>query len=103
MATVQAVDRIPAILADLFADVPYVKKLGYSVDGSNAILRATFDDGGSDKEYATRFDAVVDKMGEFEDAMVGGIMPDIELRTMAVEEQRSWPDMFAGLRVVIDR
>ena len=40
MATVQVTDRFSTILAELFAGVPYVKKLGYDALGTSVIVLA---------------------------------------------------------------
>ena len=102
MATVQAVDRFHAILFELFDDVPYVKKLGYDVDGNSVILRAEFDDcDGS--EYLTRLRHIVRKIHVFEKKMWGGIMPDIDLRIQASPMRRGWPGGISGTTAVIDR
>ena len=100
MATVQVADQFSSILADLFADVPYVKKLGYDVAGTNVILRAIFDDG---DDFAGRLREVGRRFSAFEESMWNGIMPDIELRMQAAPTRIGWPGGLEGMTAVIDR
>ena len=102
VATVQAVDRFHAILSELFTYTPYVKKLGYDVDGNNVILRAEFDDCDGN-EYLARLLHIVRKIHAFEKKMWGGIMPDIDLRIQASPTRRGWPGGISGTTAVIDR
>lgn len=102
MATVQAADQFSAILAELFADVPYVKKLGYNALGTGVIVRAIFDDNDGD-DYSERFDEVVDRFLAFEKKVIGGIMPEMNLRMQASPSRRGWPGGLETMTVVIDR
>ena len=100
MDTAQATDQFSAILAELFADAPHVKKLGYDVDGTSVIVRAIFDDNnGSD--YSERFGDVVDRLIAFEDKVWDGIMPKMDLRIQAAPLRRGWPGGLEGMAVVL--
>ena len=102
MATVQAAGQFSAILAELFADVPYVRKLGYVAPGTGVIVRAVFDDNDGD-DYSERFDEVVDRLLAFEKKVIGGIMPEMNLRMQAAPSRRGWPGGLEKMAVVIDR
>ena len=102
MATVQATDRFSAILAELFADAPYVRKLGYDAHGTSVIVRAVFDDSGGD-DYSERFDKVVDLFLAFEKRVIGDIMPEMDLRMQAAPSRRGWPGGREKMAVVVDR
>ena len=102
MATVQVTDQFSAILAELFADAPYVSKLGYDVSGTSVIVRAVFDDNDV-ADYSKRLDEVGDRFTAFEHRVIDGIMPEMDLRMQAAPSRRGWPDGLAGMAVVIDR
>ncbi len=86
-AAVQAAGQFSAILAELFADVPYVKKLGCDALGSSVIARAVFDDNGG-ADYSERLDGVVRRFLAFKDKVTGGIMPEMNLRMQAAPSRR---------------
>ena len=86
-AAVQAAGQFSAILAELFADVPYVKKLGCDALGSSVIARAVFDDSGG-ADYSERLDGVVRRLLAFKDRVIGGIMPEMNLRMQAAPSRR---------------
>ena len=102
MATAQVTDQFTAILAELFAGAPYVKKLGYDVLGTSVIVRAVFDDNDGD-DYSERFDEVVDRFSAFEKKVIDGIMPEMDLRMQAAPLRRGWPGGLEKMAVVIDR
>ena len=102
MATVQVADRFSAILAELFADVPYVRKLGHDTLGTSVIALAVFDDNDG-ADYSERFDEVVDRLIAFEEKVIGGIMPEMDLRMQAVATGRGWSGGMEGMTAVIDR
>ncbi len=102
MATVQITDQFSAILAELFADAPYVRKLGYEASGTSVVVRAVFvDNDGAD--YSNRLDEVGDRFTAFEERVIDGIMPEMDLRMQAAPSRHGWPDGLAGMVVVIDR
>ncbi len=102
MATVQVTDQFSAILAELFADAPYVRKLCYDALGTSVIVVAAFDDNGG-ADYSERFDEVVDRFMAFEKRAMDGIMPEIDLRMQAAAIDRGWSGEMDGMAVVIDR
>ena len=102
MATVQVTDQFSAILAELFADAPYVRKLGYDAHGTNVIVRAVFDDNDGD-DYSERFDEVVDRFLAFEKRVIVDIMPEMDLRMQAAPSRRGWPGGLEKMAAVIDR
>ncbi len=101
MAAVQVTGQFSTILAELFAGVPYVKKLGYDALGTSVIVLAVFgDNDGAD--YSERFDEVVDRLIAFEEKIMGGIMPEMDLRMQAVATGRGWSGKMEGMTAVID-
>ena len=102
MATAQAADKFPAMLSELFAGVPYVRKLGYEALGNNVIVRAVFDDNGG-ADYSERFGEVVRRFMAFEDKVWDGIMPEMDLRIQAAATGRGWSGEMEGVTAVIDR
>ena len=102
MDTVQTTDQFSAILAELFADAPHVKKLGYDAYGTNVIVRAIFDDNNGG-DYSERLGDVVDRFTAFEDKVWDGIMPEMELRMQAAPLRHGWPGGLEGMTVVLDR
>ena len=97
-AAVQAAGQFSAILAELFADVPYVKKLGCDALGSSVIARAVFDDSGG-ADYSERLDGVVRRLLAFKDRVIGGIMPEMNLRMQAApSRRRGWQGAWKGWR-----
>ena len=102
MDTAQATDQFSAILAELFADAPHVKKLGYDAYGTSVIVRAIFDDNNGG-DYSERLGDVVDRFTAFEDKVWDGIMPEMELRMQAAPLRHGWPGGLEGMTVVLDR
>ena len=102
MATVQVADQFTAILAELFAGAPHVKKLGYDVLGTSVIVRAVFDDNDG-ADYSKRLDEVGDRFSAFEKKVIDGIMPEMDLRMQAAPLRRGWPGGLEKMAVVIDR
>ena len=102
MATVQVTDQFSAMLSELFAGVPYVRKLGYEALGNNVIVRAVFDDNGG-ADYSERFGEVVRRFMAFEDKVWDGIMPEMDLRIQAAATGRGWSGEMEGMTAVIDR
>ena len=102
MADAQAADKFPAMLSELFAGVPYVRKLGYEALGSNVVVRAVFDDNDG-ADYSERFDEVVRRFMAFEDKVWDGIMPEMDLRIQAAATGRGWSGEMEGVTAVIDR
>ncbi len=102
MATVQVTDQFPSMLSELFADVPYVRKLGYEALGNNVIVLAVFDDNDG-ADYSERFDEVVRRLLAFEEKVWDGIMPEMDLRIQAAATGRGWSGEMEGMSAVIDR
>ena len=102
MATVQVTDQFSAMLSELFAGVPYVRKLGYDALGNSVIVRAVFDDNDG-ADYSERFGEVVRRFMAFEDKVWDGIMPEMDLRMQAVPSRHGWPGGLEKMAVVIDR
>ena len=102
MATAQAADKFPAMLSELFAGVPYVRKLGYEALGNNVVVRAVFDDNGG-ADYSERFDEVVDRLIEFEEKVWDGILPEMDMRVQAAPSRYGWPGDLENMTVVLDR
>ena len=102
MAVAQAADKFPAMLSELFAGVPYVRKLGYEALGNNVIVRAVFDDNGG-ADYSERFGEVVRRLMAFEDKVWDGILPEMDMRVQAAPSRRGWPDGLENMAVVLDR
>ena len=102
MAAVHAADKFPAMLSELFADVPYVRKLGCEALGNNVVVRAVFDDNDG-ADYSERFDEVVRLFIAFEDKVWDGIMPEMDLRMQAAPSRRGWPGGLENMTVVLDR
>ena len=102
MADAQAADKFPAMLSELFADVPYVRKLGYEALGNNVVVRAVFDDNDG-ADYSEHFDEVVRLFIAFEDKVWDGIMPEMDLRMQAAPSRRGWPGGLENMTVVLDR
>ena len=102
MATAQAADKFPAMLSELFAGVPYVRKLGYEALGNNVIVRAVFDDNGG-ADYSERFGEVVRRLMAFEDKVWDGILPEMDMRVQAAPSRYGWPGDLENMAVVLDR
>ena len=102
MSTVQVTDQLSAILAELFADAPYVRKLGYDALGNSVIVRAVFDDNDG-ADYSERLGEVVRRFMAFEKKVIDRTMPEIELRTQAAPSRRGWPGGLENMTVVLDR
>ena len=102
MAAVHAADKFSAMLSELFAGVPYVRKLGYEALGNNVIVRAVFDDNDG-ADYSERFDEVVRRFMVFEDKVLDEIMPEMDLRMQAAPSRRGWPGGLENMTVVLDR
>ena len=102
MAAAQAADKFPAILAELFADAPYVRKLGYETLGNNVIVRAVFDDNGGE-DYSACLGGVTRRFLAFEDKVLDEIMPEMDLRMQAAPSRRGWPGGLENMTVVLDR
>ena len=102
MAAGQTTDQFTAMLADLFADAPHVKKLGYDAYGTSVIVRAIFDDNNGN-DYSERLGDVVDRFTAFEDKVWDGIMPEMELRMQAAPLRHGWPGGLEDMTVVLDR
>ena len=102
MATVQVTDQFSAMLSELFAGVPYVRKLGYEALGNNVVVRAVFDDNDG-ADYSERFDEVIRLFIVFEKKVWDGIMPEMDLRMQAAPSRRGWPGGLENMTVVLDR
>ena len=102
MATVQVTDQFSAMLSELFAGVPYVRKLGYEALGSNVVVRAVFDDNDG-ADYSKRFGEVVRLFIAFEKKVWDGIMPEMDMRIQAAPSRRGWPGGLENMAVVMDR
>ena len=102
MSTVEVTDHLSAILAELFADAPHVKKLGYEALGNSVVVRAVFDDNDG-ADYSERLGEVVRRFMAFEDKVLDGIMPEMDLRTQAAPSRRGWPGGLENMTVVLDR
>ena len=102
MARVEVGGQFSAMLSELFAGVPYVRKLGYEALGNNVVVRAVFDDNDG-ADYSERFGEVVDRLIEFEEKVWDGIMPEMDLRIQAAPSRRGWPGGLENMAVVMDR
>ena len=102
MAKVEVGGQFSAMLSELFAGVPYVRKLGYEALGNNVVVRAVFDDNDG-ADYSERFGEVVDRLIEFEEKVWDGIMPEMDLRIQAAPSRRGWPGGLENMAVVLDR
>ena len=102
MATVQVTDQFSAMLSELFAGVPYVRKLGYEAVGNNVIVRAVFDDNDG-ADYSERFGEVVRRLMAFEDKVWDGILPEMDMRVQASPSRYGWPGDLENMAVVLDR
>ena len=102
MARVEVGGQFSAMLSELFAGVPYVRKLGYEALGSNVVVRAVFDDNDG-ADYSERFDEVVRRFMVFEDKVWDGIMPEMDMRVQAAPSRYGWPGDLENMAVVLDR
>ena len=102
MPTVQIHDQFSTILAELFADAPYVKQLGYDALGTSVIVLAVFDDNDG-ADYSERLGEVVRRLMKFEKRVVGGIMPEMDLRPQVAATGRGWSGEMEGMTAVIGR
>ena len=102
IAKVEVAGQFSAMLSELFAGVPYVRKLGHEALGNNVVVRAVFDDNGG-TDYSERFDEVVRRFMAFEDKVWDGIMPEMDLRMQAAPSRRGWPGGLENMTVVLDR
>ena len=102
MSTVQVTDQFSAMLSELFAGVPYVRKLGYEALGNNVIVRAVFDDNGG-ADYSACLGGVTRRFLAFEDKVLDEIMPEMDLRMQAAPSRRGWPGGLENMTVVLDR
>ena len=102
MAKVDVACQFSAMLSELFAGAPYVRKLGYEALGNNVVVRAVFDDNDG-ADYSERFGEVVKRLMAFEDKVWDGILPEMDMRVQAAPSRRGWPGGLEDMTVVLDR
>ena len=102
MSAVQIHDQFSAILAELFANAPYVKQLGYDALGTSVIVLAVFDDNDG-ADYSERLGEVVRRLMTFEKRVIDGIMPEMDLRPQVAATGRGWSGEMEGMTAVICR
>ena len=106
VSTVQQEFDAGAILLGLYKDLPYVKKVGYSIGemAGRILVRVITDDGdcGDDESFAN-FIMSVRKAGEFEDMMPAGMRDEYEVVPIVTDPHEGALRHFRTMTAVIDR
>ena len=106
VSTVQQEFDAGAILLGLYKDLPYVKKVGYSIGemAGRILVRVITDDGdcGDDESFAN-FIMSVRKAGEFEDMMPAGMRDEYEVVPIVTDPYEGALRHFRTMTAVIDR
>ena len=104
MAAVQQEFDIGASLVGLYRDLPYVKKLGYSVGelGERILLRVIIDYTNDDEFFDNSMEAVRTAM-KFEDMMPAGMRDEYEVIPMVTDPDEGALRHFHAITAVIDR
>lgn len=105
MATVQRDFDTGTALLGLYKDLPYVRKLGYSVGemAGRILVRVVIDaDCGDDEFYDNAMEAVR-KAGEYEDMMPASMRGEYEVVPMVTSPYEGALDHFRAITSVIDR
>ena len=107
MATVQQEFDAGAALLELYKDLPYVKKLGYSVGemAGRILLRVIVDytNDDTDDESHTHFLMAVRKAREFRDMMPIRMRDEYEVVPMVTDLDEGALRHFHAITAVIDR
>ena len=101
MATVQNEFDAGATLHELYGDIPYVKKVAYSIDEDSRriLVMALYDEADNGDEYHTRAMTSIGKIIEFEDRIPDAyhVVPVSTTPTTATMEH------FRRMTIVLDR
>ncbi len=105
MATVQQEFEIGAALLGLYKDLPYVKKLGYSVGemGERILVRVIIDADGGYDEFFDNSMASVRKAREFRGMLPAGVDEKYEVVPIVTDSCEGALRHFGTMRAVIDR
>ena len=105
MATVQQEFDIGASLLGLYSDLPYVKKLGYSVGelGERILLRVIIEGYSNDDEFHEYSMAAVGKAMDFEDMLPSGMRDKYEVVPIVTDPYEGALWHFGTMTAVIDR
>ena len=105
MATVQQEFDISASLLELYKDLPYVKKLGYSVGelGERILIRVLIDGFRDADDFHEYFITAVRKAMNFEDMMPASMRDRYEVVPMVTDPDPGALRHFGTMTAVIDR
>ena len=106
VSTVQQEFDAGAILLGLYKDLPYIKKVGYSIGemAGRILVRVITDDSDcSDDESFANFIMSVRKAGEFEDMMPAGMRDEYEVVPIVTDPYEGALRHFRTMTAVIDR
>ena len=105
MATVQQEFEIGAALLELYKDLPYVTKLGYSVGemGGRMLVRVIIEGDNDDDEFHEYSMTAVRKAREFRDMMPASMRDEYEVVPIVTEPYEEALSYFDTITVVIDR
>ena len=105
MATVRQEFDISASLLGLYKDLPYVKKLGYSVGelGERILVRAIIEGDRNADEFHEYSMAAVGKALEFEDMLPASMRERYEVVPIVTEPCEGALSHFDTITTVIDR
>ena len=105
MATVQQEFDISASLLELYKDLPYVKKLGYSVGelGERILVRVLIDGFRDADDFHEYFITAVRKAMNFEDMMPASMRDRYEVVPMVTDPDPGALRHFGTMTAVIDR
>ena len=104
MATVQQEFNVGATLLELYKDLPYVKKLGYSIGemAGRILLRVIIDYTNDDEFFDNSMESVRAAM-KFEDMMPAGMRDAYEVIPMVTDPDEGALRHFHAITAVIDR
>ena len=104
MATVQQGFDVGSTLLEMYKDLPYVRKLGYSIGemAGRILLRVIIDYTNDDEFFDNSMEAVRTAM-KFEDMMPAGMRDEYEVIPMVTDPDEGALRHFHAITAVIDR
>ena len=105
MATVQQEFNAGAILLELYKDLPYVRKLGYSIGeiGDRILVRVIIDAGGGADVFYDDSMASVREVREFRDRLPASVRDKYEVVPVVSSPHEGALRHFGTMTAVIDR
>lgn len=105
MTTVQQEFDIGSSLLEAYKDLPYIRKLGYSIGepGGHILVWVVVEPGSGADEFHEHSMAVVRTAREFEDSMPASMRDEYEVTPIVSDPDEGALSYFRSMTAVIDR